>query len=787
MYQTIPSINLKSLNSFSEITSVESSLEISKLQESNALDTGDKCNLNLNRDLSEGKAHESLVAGSTTAADVVREQAVKKALAWHQAQSEKTSRKQVRLEEHTRVEERENPEFAHSHGPRRSSKSSDDELKQSQKKSSKTNSRVKRQKQCKEPNCAKCIEARAKHALGDLEFDTTRVPDIVSQQGEKLSMRKQGKIEGSLGGDGVHGVHMPSLASRRNRVRSNAEAGDFMVDGDEMKVRIDPSNGFQMEFDGRLVEFNPVGDGSIAELIIGGKRRERGDPTNTSERGSEATESETDTIEDWSDASSVISRRPNAPQLPKISRAHSSQKRASYLSNATASTWSSLGRPMSSTRFHGHAAEHNPFLGPPAPRFEDQHLDGGYLAAHGAWQSRRGPPWATSSYDGPGADFPQYYNRAMYPPRDHENSRHLQPRQPDVIPQLDSNNPRLRTGPEVKFNPNTDVQSESKHAEHDTEVRDVPHNMDKLDTLLDLVKESQRMCDQRQQELVQEASNAKAKSSEREQRDTDGSSRCTYREVTVLLLSESSLSKPLLHLMALFPTILSERLGNALHPVLTEYVGRLCESAVTDTEVSVCRAIKHALPRDSPDAVTRLIKIVATLPDAVKQKISKGSCSDKELVVAFNAFEDGDFIGRPIDLAWIKCFESPQVQAFLFSGGSGVRLKKDIQDLATPKRPSAAALRQSAQRHEGVNGITDLFHVSEAIAHAEPRSVCIGYQRPPRKGLAPYTAQLQLMIEDITDAQWDWWPMLPPQQPVLAGHELLSWLCVCSHLTQLSS
>ena len=75
--------------------------------------------------------------------------------------------------------------------------------------------------------------------------------------------------------------------SAGHRLTAGSDAGNVTVNGDEMKVRIDTSNGFEMEFEGRLVRLQPVGDGSVADLIIGGRR----ESSYLSTRGSTATKS----------------------------------------------------------------------------------------------------------------------------------------------------------------------------------------------------------------------------------------------------------------------------------------------------------------------------------------------------------------------------------------------------------------------------------------------------------------------------------------------------------------
>lgn len=59
--------------------------------------------------------------------------------------------------------------------------------------------------------------------------------------------------------------------SAGHRLTAGSDSGAVTVTGDEMKVRIDTSNGFEMEFEGRKVTLLPAGDGT-ADLIIGGKK-----------------------------------------------------------------------------------------------------------------------------------------------------------------------------------------------------------------------------------------------------------------------------------------------------------------------------------------------------------------------------------------------------------------------------------------------------------------------------------------------------------------------------------
>jgi hypothetical protein len=79
-----------------------------------------------------------------------------------------------------------------------------------------------------------------------------------------------------------------SRISTGHRITTGSESGAFTVNGDEMKVRIDTTNGFEMEFEGRRVMLQPVGDGSTADLIIGGKR----ETAYFSSKGSTATRSQ---------------------------------------------------------------------------------------------------------------------------------------------------------------------------------------------------------------------------------------------------------------------------------------------------------------------------------------------------------------------------------------------------------------------------------------------------------------------------------------------------------------
>jgi hypothetical protein len=93
----------------------------------------------------------------------------------------------------------------------------------------------------------------------------------------------------------------PSIISAGHRLTTGSEVGGLTVNGDEMKMRIDTAHGFEMEFDGRIVTLQPIGDGTSAELIIGGKNQARTETAYMSARGSTATKS-------------VINRQPSQRQ-----------------------------------------------------------------------------------------------------------------------------------------------------------------------------------------------------------------------------------------------------------------------------------------------------------------------------------------------------------------------------------------------------------------------------------------------------------------------------------------
>ncbi|KAF2431566.1 hypothetical protein EJ08DRAFT_180470 [Tothia fuscella] len=79
-----------------------------------------------------------------------------------------------------------------------------------------------------------------------------------------------------------------SRISAGHRITTGSELGNVTVNGDEMKMRIDTSSVFEMEFEGRRITIAPTYDGSTAELIIGGKR----ESSYVSTRGSNATRSQ---------------------------------------------------------------------------------------------------------------------------------------------------------------------------------------------------------------------------------------------------------------------------------------------------------------------------------------------------------------------------------------------------------------------------------------------------------------------------------------------------------------
>jgi hypothetical protein len=49
-----------------------------------------------------------------------------------------------------------------------------------------------------------------------------------------------------------------------------SERGGVSISGDELRMRIDPASGFEVEFEGRRLALNPTGDGGMSELVISG-------------------------------------------------------------------------------------------------------------------------------------------------------------------------------------------------------------------------------------------------------------------------------------------------------------------------------------------------------------------------------------------------------------------------------------------------------------------------------------------------------------------------------------
>lgn len=62
-----------------------------------------------------------------------------------------------------------------------------------------------------------------------------------------------------------------TLVRTRSGKSTSSENGGVMVKSDELKMLIDINEGFEVEFDGRRLGIYPIGEGSVAELIIGGK------------------------------------------------------------------------------------------------------------------------------------------------------------------------------------------------------------------------------------------------------------------------------------------------------------------------------------------------------------------------------------------------------------------------------------------------------------------------------------------------------------------------------------
>jgi hypothetical protein len=79
-----------------------------------------------------------------------------------------------------------------------------------------------------------------------------------------------------------------SRISASRRLTTGSESGAMTVNGDEMKVRVDTLNGFEMDIEGRRIMLQPTGDGTAVDLIIGGKR----ESSYFSVKGSTATRSQ---------------------------------------------------------------------------------------------------------------------------------------------------------------------------------------------------------------------------------------------------------------------------------------------------------------------------------------------------------------------------------------------------------------------------------------------------------------------------------------------------------------
>jgi hypothetical protein len=227
---------------------------------------------------------------------------------------------------------------------------------------------------------------------------------------------------------------------------------------------------------------------------------------------------------------------------------------------------------------------------------------------------------------------------------------------------------------------------------------------------------------------------------------------------------------------------LEEAFATELGFILEEYLSRLGKTAASETEQSIHHALEHALLRAPHNPFRKMVHLISSLPEQLSTQILKGHSVMKDLIGVVDEMSDGDVNARQLDKAWLKCFESEQAVSYLFLGGPGKRLELDLQDLTMPKTLDSTSLVAISRNFSEGCANTDLPHIAEDLAHAVPESVKIHFGSNPNTGDLRWITKLQVAVENLTDAQWDWWPLIPPQQAYEGNYERVTWSCVCSHL-----
>ena len=142
-------------------------------------------------------------------------------------------------------------------------------------------------------NFHKRIDPELYNRLAELSQDDkpileSKLRDAMEYQRQIDALRRFGHVESTpLAAKGLrHHLDLPSEAELRSKPRSNAsndgsarhrirpvpDRGAVSNSGDEFKMLFDLTSGFEAEFEGRRLAVNPTGEGSLAEVVFGGRR-----------------------------------------------------------------------------------------------------------------------------------------------------------------------------------------------------------------------------------------------------------------------------------------------------------------------------------------------------------------------------------------------------------------------------------------------------------------------------------------------------------------------------------
>lgn len=125
---------------------------------------------------------------------------------------------------------------------------------------------------------------------------------------------------------------------------------------------------------------------------------------------------------------------------------------------------------------------------------------------------------------------------------------------------------------------------------------------------------------------------------------------------------------------------------------------------------------------------------------------------------------------------------------FLASSAAFASFLDALHDLAHPSffseaRRSVKATIRSAEASEdrplALEGQRLLPILAEMQSCLQQDETLITFSPSPDEARATVLDRVKLAIEASTAAEWDWWPMQPPNHPAGPGRAKISWQCVC--------